>query len=82
MCHGLHGEQRKIRAVIERSLENPKKKVGIGVILETPIWIDYVVVGEDGFMTGIKEDAPENVKKAYDKYLKEREELREEGIML
>jgi len=52
------------------------------VILETPIWIDYVVVGEDGFMTGIKEDAPENVKKAYDKYLKEREELREEGIML
>lgn len=34
-------------------------------------WIDYVTYDEDGFINGIQEDAPEEVKKAYEEHQKE-----------
>ena len=37
-----------------------------------PIWADYVTYDEDGFINGVLETAPENVKRAFEEYQLER----------
>ena len=57
-----------------------------------PVWFDYLIepdgdegLGEDGGWT-IRDDAPEEIKKAYKEYLKEekarREEANRKGILI
>jgi hypothetical protein len=43
---------------------------------------DYGVFSEAGFLVGIREDAPEDIKKEYAAYLKLKEEAAKEGIKL
>ena len=42
---------------------------------------DYLIINDDGW-AGIKEDAPEEAKKAYDEYMRKEKELSEEGIKI
>lgn len=36
-----------------------------------PIWFKYATFDEDGFVSGIRDDAPEDVKEAYRAYKEE-----------
>ena len=38
------------------------------------IFDDWTVTDEDGFVCGVREDAPEEVKRAYKKYMAEQKE--------
>lgn len=50
-------------------------------MLESQIWYDYALFDNDG-VCGIKEDAPEPIKKAYEDYVKEKQEAQKESIKL
>lgn len=41
-------------------------------MIEKPIFWDYITLNDDGEMNGITEDAPEEIKKSYEKYLEEK----------
>lgn len=45
-----------------------------------PIFWDYITTDDEGELNGIREDAPEDAKKAYEKYLEEKNKLKKEGI--
>lgn len=47
-----------------------------------PDWWEYATYDDDGFVNGIREDAPENIKEAYSEYLKEKATLQEKGIKI
>ena len=42
----------------------------------------YATYDDDGFMNGIREDAPESVKSDYEAFLREEEEAKRKGIKL
>lgn len=44
-----------------------------------PIWYEYATFDNDGFVNGIRNDAPEDVKEAYRKEQKQDKEYEEEG---
>ena len=46
------------------------------------VWDDWVISNEDGFRCGIKNDAPEEVKKAYTDFLKKEQENQKNSIKL
>ena len=50
--------------------------------IERPKFVDspYFYTDEDGWH--LKDDAPEDVRKEFDEYMKYEEELKEKGIML
>ena len=37
-----------------------------------PIWYKYATFGDDGFVNGVSDDAPESIKEAYNAYIKEK----------
>lgn len=45
-------------------------------------WENWAEYNEDGFLCGIRDDAPEEAKKAYSEHLKEQEEAKKKGIKL
>ncbi|MCR0266071.1 hypothetical protein MKC73_19445 [[Clostridium] innocuum] len=47
-----------------------------------PDWWDYANFNDEGFLKGIKEDSPPEIKKQYEEYLKQEENHRKEGIKL
>lgn len=47
-----------------------------------PIWWDWATFNEDGFLSGIDENAPEEIKKEYEKYLEEEAERKKKGIKI
>ena len=47
-----------------------------------PIWYDYATFNEDGFVDGVRDDAPEDVKEAYQEYLKEKERELNSGKLM
>lgn len=49
-------------------------------MIEKPIFWDYITLDSEGVMNGIREDAPESVKKAYEEYLKEELRNKKKGI--
>ena len=49
---------------------------------EKEIWFDWATFGKDGFVDGVKKDAPENVKQAYQEYLERKTELGKKGIKI
>lgn len=51
-------------------------------MVEVMNFFDYGIFSEMGFLVGIREDAPENIKKEYAAYLKEKEKAEKEGIKL
>ena len=49
---------------------------------EECIWIDYATYDEVGFISGVRDDAPDNVKKAYEEHQKELQKHRNNGTMI
>lgn len=47
-----------------------------------PIWWKWAKFGDDGYLCGIKEDAPEEIKKEYEKFLEEEAERQKKGIKI
>lgn len=47
-----------------------------------PIWSDYVTYDADGYISGIKEDAPQEAKDAYAEYIAEKEAYIAHGVMM
>lgn len=45
-------------------------------------WNEWAKYDEDGFLCGIREDAPEEAKKEYEQYLEETKKAKEKGIKL
>jgi hypothetical protein len=45
------------------------------------VWDKWMKYDEDGFVCGIREDAPDEVKAAYKRHLAEMEEARENGLI-
>lgn len=37
-----------------------------------PIWADYATYDDEGFINGVTEDAPEEVKKEFEKYWRQK----------
>lgn len=46
------------------------------------IWYDWMEYGEDGFYSGIRKDAPDEIKKAYAEYLENKEKEKENGYIM
>lgn len=46
------------------------------------IWDDWMTYDDDGFCDGIRPDAPDEVKAAYEKYLAELEAAKVDGKVL
>lgn len=46
------------------------------------VWHDYIILDDDGFQCGIRDDAPESVKQAYAKYLQEEADRKQNNIKL
>ena len=42
------------------------------MFIDKPIFWDYLITDEDGWVCGIREDSPEEVKEAYEVYIKKR----------
>lgn len=45
-------------------------------------WHEWAEYDEEGFLCGIREDAPDEAKKEYEEYRKETEEAKKRGIKL
>lgn len=45
------------------------------------IWDAWLLYDEDGFCCGIRNDAPDDVKKAYNQYISEQEALKQSGCV-
>lgn len=54
---------------------------GSDIMMEMPIWFEYAVFDDNG-VCGVRDDAPEDVKKAYAAYVQEQENTEKEGIRL
>lgn len=50
-------------------------------MMEMPIWYEYAIYNDDG-VCGVRNDAPEDVKKAYAAYVQEQEKAEKDGIKL
>ena len=48
----------------------------------TPIFWDYITTDDEGTINGIQGDAPQDMKEAYQKWLKEEEERKKTGMIL
>ena len=47
-----------------------------------PIWFDYLEFDEDGDVTGIRDDAPEDVKKSYAEHVNQERQYMENGELI
>ncbi len=45
-------------------------------------WIEHATYDEDGFVNGVTDDAPDEVKQAYKKHQKENQKYIENGTMI
>lgn len=45
-----------------------------------PIWWDYATFDDEGFVNGIRDDAPDYIKEAYEKEMAEEQRYIDEGI--
>lgn len=45
------------------------------------VWDSWLEYDEDGFVSGIREDAPDDVKAAYSEYLSELEKMKKSGCI-
>ncbi len=48
-------------------------------MMEMPVWADYVVVSDDGLITGLRDDAPEEAKEAYAEMKREEQRYIDNG---
>lgn len=47
-----------------------------------PIWWKYAIYNEDGFVSGVRDDAPQEAKDAYKEYIEEKNAYIERGEMI
>lgn len=47
-----------------------------------PSWYDYATYDNDGFINGIKDDAPDEAKEAYKEYIKEEKKAEKENVKI
>lgn len=47
-----------------------------------PKWWEYATFDDDGFINGIKEDAPKEIKDAYSQYLKQEKEAEKSKVKI
>ena len=61
-------------------MENAERKVGLIVenFEDVKKFFDYLIIEDDGWK-GIRDDAPESAKKAYDEYIKKQNTLEKQG---
>ena len=50
-------------------------------MMEMPIWYEYAIYDDNG-VCGVRNEAPEDVKKAYAAYVQEQEKAEKQGINL
>ena len=43
-------------------------------------WWEWSVVNEEGYIVGVSEDAPKEIKKQYEEWVEKQKRLEEEGI--
>ncbi len=46
------------------------------------VWDDWMKYDEDGFYSGIRDDAPEDVKKAYAEHIEKQEKEKKNGYVM
>lgn len=51
-------------------------------MITEPIFWKYLIFDDEGEMSGIKEDAPEDAKKEYEAFIEAERDLKEQGIKL
>ena len=44
-----------------------------------PVWARYATYDDDGYVSGIRDDAPQEAKEAFEKYQEEQREYQERG---
>lgn len=49
-------------------------------LIEKPIFWDFITTDENGAMNGLKENTPDDIKSAYDEFIKKRNENQQNGI--
>jgi hypothetical protein len=47
-----------------------------------PVWWEYAIFDENGFLCGLDSNAPNEMKEAYKTFLKEEKERKEKGIKI
>lgn len=45
---------------------------------ERQIYIEYLIIGGNGFVDGIRDDAPEEAKREFEKFLRKQKELKKD----
>lgn len=48
---------------------------------EPAIWDKWAIYDDDGFLCGIRPDAPDDAKKAYELFMLEKENMKKSGYM-
>ncbi len=48
---------------------------------EPAIWDEWAMYDDDGFLCGVRSDAPDEVKKAYEHFVLETEKMKKSGYM-
>lgn len=51
-------------------------------MITEPIWREYATYDEDGYVSGVRDDAPQEAKDAYRKYVEEQNEYVARGEMI
>lgn len=51
-------------------------------MIEEKKFFKYATYDEDGFINGVRDDAPDEIKKEYAEFVKEQEEARINGIKI
>lgn len=52
------------------------------MLLDNPIWLKWAIHNEKGMICGVKENAPDDVKKAYNEHVQRKKEEIEEAIRI
>ena len=52
------------------------------MLIDRPIWCENIIYNEEGMICGVKDNAPNNVKIAYNKHVQRKKEEIEEAIRI
>ncbi len=60
----------------------PFSEGDVEMTISKPIFWDYATFDNDGNLSGVKDDAPDEVKRDYQKFKKKEEKLKKRGIKI
>lgn len=75
---GLHSKDYELDDIVSYK---PIKKES-AIMLSNMRFLEYKIVSDEGFIIGIRDDAPEEIKEEYAQYLKQKEEAEKIGDKL